>query len=355
MSGSSTYSSLDRFLHRLAFAGTELQKNISEMESLSAKAELASVPIRRPIFITALPRAGTTLLLETVVAMGNVATHTYRDMPFVLCPLTWDKLSRGFRVDSAVRERAHGDGMMVGYDSAEAFEEVVWKAFFPKKYHLDRIDLWTVADRDPEFEIFFREHIKKLILLRAPAAKGPQRYASKNNANIARIALLRAKFPDCDIVVPFRDPLSQSMSLLRQHRNFLAVHERDQFARRYMESLGHYEFGSALRPISFPSNDLESWSPDTIEFWIAYWIAAYAWILQQRPCGLVLLNYDGFVANPAKYGEALGQKLGLTSVAELGHIRPARAYDIDRGGLPADLLARAQDIHGQLVGGALAS
>ena len=28
-------------------------------------------------------------------------------------------------------ERAHGDGMTIGYDSHEAFEEVLWRAFWP--------------------------------------------------------------------------------------------------------------------------------------------------------------------------------------------------------------------------------
>jgi len=44
-------------------------------------------------------------------------------MPFVLVPMFWNGFSKRFRQNAPPTERAHGDGMMVDNESAEAFEE----------------------------------------------------------------------------------------------------------------------------------------------------------------------------------------------------------------------------------------
>ena len=84
---SSNYRFVDRALHYFAFGAPFVQKVLCEFETL-----------------------------------------TYRDMPFILAPLLWDKISRPLRKAGEKVERAHGDGMMVSFDSPEAFEEVVWLA-----------------------------------------------------------------------------------------------------------------------------------------------------------------------------------------------------------------------------------
>jgi hypothetical protein len=98
------------------------------------------------------------------------------------------------------------------------------------------------VDRDENFEMFLRNHIRKIIALRAvPNSDGQcRRYVSKNNANIARLELLQVLFPDCRIIVPVRDPSRQIRSLRGQHENFTARHAREPFSLRYMEWLGHF-------------------------------------------------------------------------------------------------------------------
>ena len=85
---------------------------------------------RSRFFVTSLPRVGTTLLLDVLSALPAFASHTYRHMPFVLCPILWDRISSGFRKEAELDEREHGDGIMIGYDSSEAFEEIIWMAFW---------------------------------------------------------------------------------------------------------------------------------------------------------------------------------------------------------------------------------
>ena len=222
MKSESRYSFLDRTLHRLAFSTIEIQKGLADLEDRVYGRNLARIEIDRPVFITSLPRAGTTLLLDVIASTGSFGSHTYRDLPFVLIPLLWDTVSGGVRRQNESEiERAHGDGMTISYDSHEAFEEVLWRAYWPHKYVEDRILTWGAKDHDPhdEFDGFFRSHVRKLLFLR-----GATRYVSKNNANISRIPKLLATFPDAQVLVPFRRPVDQAVSMWRQHQNFMQIH-----------------------------------------------------------------------------------------------------------------------------------
>lgn len=349
MSGAAgSYGRIDRFLHRLAFRGAGVQKAVADLEDQMFRKELAGVEIRRPVFVTSLPRAGTTLLLDLLHAVPGFATHTYRNMPFVLCPMLWERVAGGFRKAAERRERAHGDGMLVGFDSPEAFEEMVWQAFWPKKYRDDRILPWTAADRDPEFEEFFRRHIVKIV--RLGSGDGGGRYVSKNNANVARLDLLPALFPDATIVVPFRAPLQQAGSLLRQHRRFALIHREDDFARAYMAGIGHHEFGANLRPLDF-GGWLEEGQrdPTTLDFWLAYWTAAFAHVLARKD-RVVLVDYDRLCREPARVLGALAAPLEIAPdllLAQADRFRPPTEH------VPSDtvdpvLRDRAGDVHARL-------
>ena len=83
-------------------------------------------------------------------------------MPFVLCPMIWQRFTKSFHIRDDARERAHGDGLTVSVDSPEAFEEIIWRHFWPDHYRNDCIEPWESLD-DPEFLTFLRNHIKKII------------------------------------------------------------------------------------------------------------------------------------------------------------------------------------------------
>ena len=57
---------------------------------------------------------------------GDFCSPTYRDMPFILAPGIWQKICKISHRDSELQERAHGDGVEIGFDSPEAFEEIFW-------------------------------------------------------------------------------------------------------------------------------------------------------------------------------------------------------------------------------------
>jgi len=242
--------------------------------------ELHATAMGPPVFVTALPRAGTTMLLELIAACPEFAVHTYRDMPFVLCPMLWRGFSRRVRRSVAPRERAHGDGISISPDSPEAFEEMIWSAFWPEHYGARTIAAWTTC-KHPEFAEFFSNHRRKIVALRARDEPRARRYVSKNNLNIARIPALFEVVPEATVVVPFREPVQQAWSLLAQHVRFLAIHRDDPFARRYMAAIGHFEFGANLRPIDFGGWVGTRDAEDALQLrcWLEYWLATYRHLL----------------------------------------------------------------------------
>jgi hypothetical protein len=299
------------------------------------------------VFVTSLPRAGTTVMLRVLAELPEFASATYRHMPFTLAPMLWQRFSRRFGRAGAWSERAHGDGIDVGLDSPEAFEETLWMAFWPDHYRAWSILPWSPAAEAGEFAEFFRRHMAKIVALRGPG----RRYLSKNNADIARLGLIERLFPDATLVVPVRDPFAQVASLMRQHARFGALHARDPFARAYMEGLGHFEFGAALRPFAFTEPAPDPRGAATPDFWLGYWADAYEWVLATAGDRVVFVDHDRLSAAPERYLPALAWALGLRDPAALAAaapgFRPAPAVGPPPGAAP-DLVERAAAVHAEL-------
>lgn len=331
------YSALERALHRVAFQTWSAQVALSGIEEQLFKARLAGIEVKKPVFVTALPRAGTTLLLELFVALGEFASHCYRDMPFVLIPMLWDRFAAAFRQSDLPRERAHGDGMLVNVDSPEAFEEVVWRAFWPQHYQTDHIIPWG-DDKNPEFSDFLLSHVRKIIALRRneSAILATPRYVSKDNLNIARIKVVQRNFPDAVILVPFRHPLQHAASLLHQHLNFLEIHGQDSFARNYMAAIGHYDFGDNLRPVDFDGwfTSAQQLNPKTASFWIRYWVAAYGYLLKQAGDRVCFLSYEALCERPMQ---------SLERLSDLVEIRDRDAF-LGQGSRISSIKSRSVDV-----------
>lgn len=347
------YSLIEKTLHNLASRSRSYQISLSGIESRVFNKELANIEIKKPVFITALPRAGTTLLLELCVKSNEFASHTYRDMPFLFTPLFWNRFSKLFMHSTPMRERAHGDGMMINVDSPEAFEEIIWKDFWPSRYREDRIVPWTESNY-PDFEKFLQDHLRKIIFLRGKGVSTQARYISKNNLNIARIGYLKRIFPDAIIVVPFRDPLQHASSLLRQHRNFLNIHNEDTFARQYMKDIGHYDFGKNLRPVDFDSwlSSEQVSDPDTLLFWIQYWISTYQYLLKNALEYVTFISFDSLSDNPEKNLEQFGQLLEIKDIdtfkKRADSITTPKRYAVDLDGIPTDILDQAESLYMKL-------
>ena len=80
------------------------------------------------VFVAGVARSGTTILLNAIYDSDEFASLSYADMPFVLAPNLWSKISSTSK--HLIKERAHGDGIKVSSDSPEAFEEVFLERLF---------------------------------------------------------------------------------------------------------------------------------------------------------------------------------------------------------------------------------
>ena len=158
--------------------------------------------------------------MRSLYETDQFASLTYRDMPFVISPNLWDKISGRNIKPSPAKERIHGDNINVNIDSPEALEEVFWRVKFKKKYIYS--DKLTIHEVDEEIISEYRNFIS-LILNKYKK----KLYLSKNNNNLLRLESIIKAFPNCLILIPFRDPVEQANSLLLQHQNFTEMQTKN--------------------------------------------------------------------------------------------------------------------------------
>ncbi len=345
------YGWLDRLLHRTAFRAGTAQHALADVEEMLFQDELAEVSAAPPVFITALPRSGTTILLRLLWETGHFASHTYQDMPFVLCPMLWRRYAGQFAVEETTRERAHGDGLDVSETSPEAFEEMIWKHFWPGHYAADRIHPWTDEDQNAEFNAFFETHMRKIIAVRQEEHPERRRYLSKNNLNIARLAAPPSPMNDGTFLIPFREPVQQAASMYRQHQRFLELHDEDDFVREYMEAIGHHEFGKGLRPVNFGDWLTDAPSPAGLDFWLRYWIAAYRYILTHAGDAAHLISYARLTEDPEPALARVAQVVEIPE-SDLLHqsdrLQAPRSHSVDETTLPDALTQEADELYDRL-------
>ena len=351
MANKANYSRLDRALHKLSFGSAVLQDVLEDIEAGIYADSWKNISPAKPAFITSLPRAGTTIVLEALHRIPGVATHTYRDMPFILTPVLWSKFSSRIRSEGVSRERAHGDGLYISEDSPEAFEEVLWQKFFPQNYSDQFISLWETGST--EFAVYFRTHMQKIISLRYPELAG-SRYVSKNNGNVARTAAILGMLPDAKIVVPLRDPIEHAISMWRQHVNFMEQQAEEDFVTRYMSDIGHYEFGSLHRPIRFPGLEalVQGLEPASVDYWVTYWIAAFEFLSNQA--GIEFMSYEHLcgdsVPGLTRLCEHLDLDVSAESVAAAASVfRSAPAARKQEHPVDQELVARSNEIYQALL------
>jgi len=310
-----------------------------------------------PVFIVSLPRGGTTALLNALHRLPGVATHEYRDMPFVTAPLLWSRLGgdRSKRVQK--RERAHGDGMEIDLDSPEAFDEVLWRAHWPQKYAAGRIQTFDEGDLDDDATDDFARHHAKVALVRHGRSADACRYVSKNNANIGRLRVLDRMFPGCSIVVALRRPAAHAASLHRQHERFLRLHAEDPFVRDYMRDIGHLEFGELHQPIDFTdlADLLGAREPSEPDYWLAYWIAAFEEVARHQG-EVIVVQQDDLRARPQATMERVCSSLGIDNAGiDFTSEFRAGADPTPDDLFSPDLLARADALYERVAAKAMAA
>ena len=96
----------------------------------------SNIPTDKNYFICGLARSGSTSFLNMLYETGEFASFTYADMPFLFSPNLWGNIKK-ITGEGRLRkiERAHKDGIKIGIDSPEAFEESLWMFIKKKKIY----------------------------------------------------------------------------------------------------------------------------------------------------------------------------------------------------------------------------
>ena len=243
------YSWLQQKLHHFALSYQFMREVMFDIENSAISINQIN---ENHVFVLGLARSGTTILLNALYESNEFASLSYGDMPFVLAPNLWSKLSFN-KQDSDLVERAHGDGIKISKESPEAFEEVFWMTF---------------AEDDEDTIEKFKNYVQ---LINHKYQK--QRYLSKNNQNIRRLELISNTFPNSKILIPFRNPIQHAYSLLSQHQRFIKDSKKDNFISNYMKWIGHTEFG----PNYIPIHDKNLYFEDdlNINHWLEQWHLTY--------------------------------------------------------------------------------
>jgi hypothetical protein len=283
-----SYSFLQQIIHHLVLGNKLIKKSLFEIEKILFDNRLPNIENGQHVFVTGLPRSGTTILLEFLYKTNAYASLTYSDMPFILSPNLFSKIIK--RQDTPLKERMHKDGIKINLQSPEAFDDVFFQTF-----NNDEIK----SNLSFFISLILQRYDKKL-------------YLSKNNNNYKRIDLLHALLPDSIFILPFRGALQHANSLLSQHKHFCELHEQDKFISQYMSYLGHFEFGSIHHSWNPPKDYSD---PLSLNYWLEQWLLFYE-ILSQKYLNhpsVIFISYEA-LCNNRNIQNRLLQKLNLDVV-----------------------------------------
>tara|TARA_Y100000588_G_C14230608_1_gene915107 strand:+ start:1328 stop:2299 length:972 start_codon:yes stop_codon:yes gene_type:complete len=314
------YSWLEEKLHQFALASQFMREVSFEFENIFVSKKNNQDD---HVFISGLARSGTTILLNAIYQSKEFASLSYDDMPFILAPNSWAKISPKNRHTRLI-ERAHRDGIKISSESPEAFEEVFWRTF---------------NDGEEESGIKFKHYVQSI-----EVRYNKNRYLSKNNQNIRRLRLISEIFPNSKILIPFRNPIQQANSLLTQHKNFIEYSKKDNFISKYMKLIGHTEFGPHYEPIN--SHNLVHQDYFSINHWLEQWYLIYLECLEKfsENKNFYFICYED-LCESKDYWFRIIKLLSLSDKYDFIFTASEKnvSYDLD-----ANLLDRSLALYGQL-------
>ncbi len=281
------YNKLQKILHEFFLGNKFINKSLFEIEKI-IYLEKKNINSEPHVFITGLPRSGTTSILNFIYSSKIYGSLIYRNMPFILSP----NISRLINKKNLSKKyRLHDDGITYDLNSPEAFDEI----FFDNN------------------EIFIKNELCNYIQL-ILNSENKKRYLSKNNLNYKRINLIKSILPNSCFLIPIREPLQHSLSLLNQHLHFIKLQKNNNFIKKYMNYLNHNEFGIDHRPWNKPINYRDS---NMVNYWLEQWCLFYEYIFNKYHTNnnCIFLIYEKLIDQ--NYIKSLLKKIDLLECENL--------------------------------------
>jgi hypothetical protein len=294
---------------------------LSELESRQLKSKLKNIKIIRPVYICGIARSGTTITLEMCHQHPDAGNHFYYHMPLPFLPYWWDYVLSFVPIPIFQPvERIHKDGLMVTKDSPDAVEEILWMTFFNGLHDENRSNILGPEARNERFEVFYKEHIRKLLWY-----QNKKRYITKNNYNVTRLEYILRIFPDAVFLLVIRNPINHIASLVKQHRLFTDMVQKEPYMNKILGIIGHFEFGPNQAFIN-PGNietvrRIRSLFAEGrhVRAWAVYWDAIYRFIAERlernsmlKKAGLVV-RYEDLCRNSSETIDRIIQHIGFSA------------------------------------------
>lgn len=343
------YGVLDRWVHWLALEPAAVRHLAFDLERRIALPQMGRRPEyygRGPadgaVYVCGLARSGTTMLLRILDELEDFRSLTYRDMPFVLAPNLWRKITSREHHASVFSERAHRDGILVNVDSPEGLEEVFWRTFGKRLPVPD-----CFGFEEPTLDVLqtfaeYRAIVANPRTVNDYRIGRQRRYLSKNNNNLLRLGSLCAD-PTATVLLVYRNPFATARSLHRQHQRFCDAQSSDRFTRSYMGWLSHYEFGLDHLPFCFAVSEMSGkYTPVDLNYWLEYWDAIYRHVLANGALGYHLVNHDNMRAEPVKMLTSIFKTLDVGADVQMLAKQIAAPDIVGRDGFCSDLAGRAE-------------
>ena len=270
------------------------------------------INLKTPIFITGMPRSGTTLLTHILHDTKKYGSYLYKDYPFPELPLFWNKFNDLYYKSAEDQKRIHNDDLLINKNSPENLDEFIWKRLFQN--HYKEFDSFLDENfSNTEFENNYIRSIKKILFVRKK-----NQYLAKNNYIIFRIKYLLKFIPSAKFIVCVRNPNDTCYSLEKIHKRFIEINKIKEY-KNFEKNFLHYEFGNSRRnpEISDESQNVNSlWKMNKeFEGYMLQWISIYEFIIKnyQDLFGkkILIFDYDRLKNDYSKEIKKISQFLNI--------------------------------------------
>lgn len=293
----------------------------------ASQPQYADVPVERPIFVTGLPRSGTTALHRLLAAdPGHQGLEMWlAEMPQPRPPReTWDSnpVFQAIQTGFQRHHVEHPEFMGIHYIAADTIEEC-WQllrqslrsASYECLAHLPTYSAWL---REQDWTGPFRRHRRNLqmIGLNEPG----KRWVLKNPSHLFSLDAIMAVYPDALIIQTHRDPRTVIASMCS-----IAAHATEGWS-------------TTFRSEVIGADQLELWARGLEDF-----AAARS---QYDPAQFLDVDYADFTGDPMETVESVYAHFGLTytgaaadaiaalhATAAKGDARPSHRYSLADFGL----------------------
>jgi hypothetical protein len=303
MMGYAGYS-ITKFFHTFKFLSFFLDR----LETITLRRDIDDLHVTKPIYITGVARAGTTIVLEMLCKHPDLASHRYKHLLIPYIPHWFSQITKLTNFYTKPFERLHKDGIVVNRESPEAVEEIFWQEFFKDSHNEKVSNIVEKNVSNPQFEMFYKTHIKKLIYNQSAS-----RYLTKNNYNLTRLEYILEIFPSAKFLLIIRNPFNHIASLMKQSELFIKLERKKSLLNDWLGMLGHHEFGNWQTCINAGDfeiiqniHNLWDKKATAVKGWAYYWNSLYSYIADSldkndklRKATLIV-RFENLIETPAE-------------------------------------------------------